>query len=504
MKQLVQIRNIFIVCLVFSLSACSFLNSDIPDIPSNSVKPTAQLVSYQEQEFIGFIHFTMNTFTGKEWGYGDEDPKLFNPTALDVAQWVTTAKNAGMKQLILTAKHHDGFCLWPSAYTAHSIKNSPYLNGNGDIVREFIEACKAQGIKAGLYVSPWDRNQKDYGTPAYIDYYKNQLKELLSNYGEINEIWFDGANGGDGYYGGANERRNIESKSYYGWESIFALVKELQPNIKIFSDAGPDVHWIGNENGFAGETFWSTINKDAIVIGKSDASYLNSGDSKGKNWIVGQCDVSIRPGWFYHPEEDHKVKSPQQLMDIFYKSVGRNAILLLNLPPNQEGIIHPNDVKVLQEFKRIREQTFAVDLAQKASATASNYRGKYAKFHPINVLKESAYWATDATVLSSDLFLDFKEPQSFNRILLQEPIEFGQRIESFELATFNPATSEWTTIFKGTTIGYKRILRVAQQKTMKLRLRITKANNSIAISKLGLFKATDQELSQNNKEYYEN
>ena len=301
-----NIKYIFTGLSLF-LFACQSITP--PDLIPNTIVPSQKLITYQQMELIGFIHFTVNTFTDKEWGYGDESPEIFNPRALDVEQWVKTAQAAGMKQLILTAKHHDGFCLWPSQFTEHSVKNSPYKNGNGDVVREFVAACKKYSLKAGLYLSPWDRNHKDYGTKAYITYYKNQLEELLTQYGEINEIWFDGANGGDGYYGGANEIRKIDRETYYGWEDIIAFVKNLQPNIKIFSDAGPDVHWIGNEKGFAGSTFWSTINTDSLTIGASKTDYLNTGDPKGTKWIVGQCDVSIRPGWFYHADQDSLVKN---------------------------------------------------------------------------------------------------------------------------------------------------------------------------------------------------
>ena len=441
-------------------------------------------------ELIGFIHFTVNTFTGKEWGYGDESPEIFNPTALDVEQWAQTAQAAGMKQLILTAKHHDGFCLWPSQYTEHSVKNSPYKGGKGDVVGEFVAACKKYGLKAGLYLSPWDRNHKDYGTPAYITYYKNQLEELLTQYGEINEIWFDGANGGDGYYGGANEIRKIDRDTYYGWEEIIAFVKNLQPNIKIFSDAGPDVHWIGNEKGFAGSTFWSTINTDRLTIGASKTDYLNTGDPEGTKWIVGQCDVSIRPGWFYHADQDNLVKTPQQLADIYYKSVGRNALLLLNLPPDKRGIIHENDVKALTEFKAIIDASLATDLAKGQTASTNNYRSKHSKFAPQNTLDGDpvTYWATDDGVFPAILEINMNEKTTFDRIILQEPIHLGQRICGFEIDIMR--SNGWETVFKGTTIGYKRILSIPKVKTNKIRLRIETANNTVAISNVGLFESS--------------
>jgi alpha-L-fucosidase len=312
-------------------------------LTTGPVLPSAEQVLYQEMEMVGFIHFTVNTFTDREWGFGDEDPAIFNPAELDAEQWARVASDGGMKELILTAKHHDGFCLWPSAHTEHSVKNSPYKNGHGDIVREFVDACRKYGLKVGLYLSPWDRNHPDYGTPAYITYYRNQLRELLTGYGEINEIWFDGANGGTGWYGGANEERRIDRDTYYDWPGTIELVKSLQPGIKIFSDAGPDIRWVGNEKGHAGETFWSTISNENLVIGASDPAYLNMGDPRGDRWIIGQCDVSIRPGWFYHPDEDSLVKTPEQLMDIYYRSVGRNGVLLLNLPPDRRGLIHETD-----------------------------------------------------------------------------------------------------------------------------------------------------------------
>jgi len=475
------------------LIGCNNSNKFVTDISPNKVVPSDNLIAYQQMELIGFIHFTVNTFTNKEWGYGDESPEIFNPSELNVEQWVKTAKSAGMKELILTAKHHDGFCLWPSQFTKHSIKSSPYKSGKGDIVKEFVEACKKHDLRVGLYLSPWDRNHKDYGKPEYILYYENQLRELLTQYGTINEIWFDGANGGDGYYGGANEVRKIDSKTYYNWENIFTIVKKLQPDIKIFSDAGPDVHWIGNERGFAGSTFWSTIKPDSLVIGSSNSKYLNSGDPQGTKWIVAQCDVSIRPGWFYHSSEDSLVKTPQELVDIYYKSVGRNAVMLLNLPPDKRGVIHENDIKALQGFKTIIDETFAINLTEGASVTASNYRLNHKRFIPENVLddNDNSYWATDDSVFSSELIIQLPQDRLFDRILIQEPIKYGQRISEFELDIME--NNYWKTVFQGTTIGYKRLLRIDPVKASKLRLRILNANNTIAISRFQLFKADENE-----------
>jgi alpha-L-fucosidase len=420
-------------------------------------------------EMVGFIHFTMNTFTDKEWGYGDEDPGWFDPGELDAEQWVKVAKEAGMKELILTAKHHDGFCLWPSAYTGHSIKNSPYKGGKGDIVMEFSQACRKHGLKVGLYLSPWDRNHGDYGTPEYIAYYRNQLRELLTGYGEINEIWFDGANGGDGYYGGAREVRRIDRETYYDWPTTVKLVKELQPGIKIFSDAGPDIRWVGNEHGFAGETFWSTISDDRLVIGGTDPAYLNRGDPSGNRWIIGQCDVSIRPGWFYHESEDSLVKSPQELVDIYYKSVGRNGVLLLNLPPDRRGLIHEADVASLLEFREILDETFEEDLASGASMKVMSKVGGPA-----------------------EVFLQLGKQEGFDRIMLQEAIREGQRISSFRVeAEIEP--DRWVEIARGTTIGYKRILRTEPITTSRLRLVVEESLYPPIIARIGLYKASARE-----------
>jgi len=485
-----KIMVLFLVVILFW--GCN-LKEDYLDLKPNKVAPTPLQVDYQNMETIGFIHFTVNTFTDKEWGYGDEDPKLFNPSQLDAKQWAKVAKDTGLKELILTAKHHDGFCLWPSKYTEHTLKNSAYKDGKGDIVKEFVSACRKQGLKVGLYLSPWDRNHKDYGKPEYITYYRNQLRELLTEYGEINEIWFDGANGGDGYYGGANETRTIDRKTYYDWENTFKLAKELQPNISIFSDAGPDVHWIGNENGYAGETFWSTITSDSLEIGTLKTAYLNSGDPNGTDWIIGQCDVSIRPGWFYHKNQDSLVKSAQELVDLYYKSVGRNAVLLLNLPPDQRGLIHENDVNSLIGYKQILDSTFAHDLSKKATVEANNIRFSNLKFYPENVLDESneTYWTTDEGILPAELTLNFKKETYFDRIVLQEPIQLGQRISKFQIEV--KTKNGWQKVFEGTTIGYKRIVRIEPVKASKLRLKVIEANNTVAISNIGVFKASEKE-----------
>ncbi len=479
--------QVMAAAILFHFAGCNFSSKHPSDISPNRVVPSEIQMAYHQMELIGFLHFSINTFTNREWGYGDEDPALFNPTQLNVEQWVTTAKSAGFGELILTAKHHDGFCLWPSSFTEHSIKNSSYKNGQGDLVREFVDVCRKHGIKTGLYLSPWDRNHADYGKPEYIIYYRNQLTELLTQYGEINEIWFDGAMGGDGHYGGANETRKIDNKTYYDWDSTFALVKRLQPGISIFSDAGPDVRWVGNEQGFAGETFWSTINREKLIIGKSDQKYLNTGEPEGSHWIIGQCDVSIRPGWFYHQAEDSLVKSPRQLVDIYYSSVGRNAVLLLNLPPDKRGLIHENDVAALKSFKQIIDETFAVNLAQSAMASANNYRHEHKKFSPENVLDNNpkTYWATDDSVLPAQLTLTLNDEKQFDRIMIREPVHLGQRVIRFQVEIMSD--TGWQAIFEGTTIGYKRLIRIDPVTTSEVKLTILEANNTVAISEFGLF-----------------
>jgi alpha-L-fucosidase len=490
------VRNWLVITLITAFVSLNIFSctSEPTDIPSNPVVPSEQQLAYQKMELIGFVHFTVNTFTDQEWGYGDESPEIFNPVNLDAHQWANAAKQAGMKQLILTAKHHDGFCLWPSKYTEHSVKNSPWKDGKGDVVREFVDACSAAGLRAGLYLSPWDRNHAGYGTEAYLEYYRNQLNELLTEYGTISEIWFDGANGGNGYYGGANEERRIDRTTYYQWPEIINLVKRLQPDILIFSDAGPDIRWIGNEHGFAGKTNWSMINSQDIIIGQSDTGYLNTGDPNGANWVVGECDVSIRPGWFYHELQDSLVKSPQELINIYYKSVGRNGVLLLNIPPDKNGLFHENDITALHEFRSIIDETFAVNLAQSKPVTGSNTRLNHRKFSPKNIVDPDpdSYWAADDGISSASVEVDLQGAVTFDRILLQEPIRFGQRISEFSVEALSD--SGWTEIGHETTVGYKRLLRIQPVTTDKVRVKILKSNNVPALSNFGLYKASSREM----------
>jgi alpha-L-fucosidase len=487
--------------LLLILAALSFSTPSSPAAPPPKAfgpVPTDRQLRWHEMEFYGFLHFTVNTFTDKEWGYGDEDERVFNPTDFDADQIASVAKKAGMKGLILTAKHHDGFCLWPSKYTEHSVKNSLWKDGKGDVVKEISTACRRQGLKFGVYLSPWDRNHKDYARPEYIVYYRNQLRELLTSYGEIFTVWFDGANGGDGYYGGAREKRQIDNRTYYDWKNTWQIVRELMPGAVMFSDGGPDFRWVGNENGIAGDPCWATLNIEGRYPGGS-SEHLNSGERPGTAWLPAECDVSIRPGWFYHAKEDARVKSPQRLLDIYYKSVGRGADLNLNLPPDRRGRIHENDIQSLTEFRRILDATFSRNLAKGASLTASNTRGNATQFAAKNVLdgKRDTYWATDDTVTTPELVLAFSKPITFNVVSLREYLPLGQRVEAFALDQFKDG--QWTEFANGTSIGNLRLVRTENVTTHKVRLRITQSPVCPALAEFGLY-AEPAQVQAKNKE----
>jgi alpha-L-fucosidase len=462
-----------------------------PPAPYGPV-PTARQLQWQQMELVGFAHFTVNTFTDKEWGDGDESEQVFNPSHFDARQIAATVRDGGIKELILTCKHHDGFCLWPSKYTEHSVKNSPWKNGKGDVVKELSTACRQAGLKFGVYLSPWDRNHKDYGHPEYLTYYRNELRELLSNYGPVSEVWFDGANGGSGYYGGARETRHIDNHTYYDWPGTWQIVRELQPNACMFSDGGPDIRWVGGENGQAGDPCWATINGADFGpgYGPSGDQYselLNHGQRPGTTWMPAECDVSIRPGWFYHGSEDTQVKTPAQLVDLYYKSVGRGATLLLNLPPDRTGQIHSNDVASLREFRHILDKTFAHNLAATAKATASNTRGGDSRFSPANVItgRRDAYWTTDDAVTTPELVLELGKPATFDVVRLREFLPLGQRIDAFALDQWQGG--QWVQFAAGTSIGNCRLVRCAPVTTDKIRVRITQAPVCPALSEVALF-----------------
>jgi alpha-L-fucosidase len=462
-----------------------------PPAPHGPV-PSARQLAWHEREIYGFLHFTVNTFTDKEWGYGDESPDVFFPTDFDADQMVAVAKAGGLRGLILTAKHHDGFCLWPSKLTAHSVKASRWRDGKGDVVREVAEACRRQGLAFGVYLSPWDRTHPEYGRPAYLEYYRGQLRELMTGYGPLFEVWFDGANGGDGYYGGAREKRTIDRRTYYDWSTTWQIVRDLQPGAMMFSDAGPDVRWVGNEKGVAGDPSWSTLNRDDFAPGEADEARLNRGDRPGTHWLPAECDVSIRPGWFYHPAEDDDVKGPRELLDLYYKSVGRGASFLLNLPPDRRGRIHESDERSLRGFRRLVDATFSVDLARGARARASSVRGGDARFAAANVLdgKRDTYWATDDAVTTPELVLDLDRAVTFNVMSLREHLPLGQRVEDWALDAW--AKGAWHEVARGTAIGSRRLWRGDEVTTDRVRLRITKSPVCPAIAELSLHLEPDE------------
>ena len=451
--------------------------------------PTASQLKWHEMELNAFVHFTTNTFTGKEWGYGDESPGVFNPTAVNTNQWASVLKENGFKTLILTCKHHDGFCLWPSKYTEHSVKNSPYKNGKGDIVKETSDACKKFGLKFGVYLSPWDRNRADYGTASYITYYRNQLKELFPKYGPVFEMWFDGANGGDGYYGGAREARKINGATYYDWPATLKMVDSMQPGVIFFSDGGPGVRWVGNERGIAGTTNWNTINVDSIYAGKAGIeALLGSGAIDGNKWVPAEVDVSIRPGWFYHKEEDEKVKTPEQLFDIYLTSVGRGSTLLLNIPPDQRGLFHEKDVESLKGFRELLKKRLSVNLAKGAQVRADNVRGKSRSYAALNLIdgNKETYWATDDGVSSASFEINLTKPSTVSYILMQEYIKLGQRVKSFTVEVWKD--NAWQTVVSdGTTIGYKRILKIEPVETQRIKVTIKEAKAAIVMSNLEVY-----------------
>lgn len=458
--------------------------------------PSKGQLNWQAMGMYCIIHFGPDTYTDKEWGYGDEDPQIFNPSHFDAMQIVGAAKAGGFKGIIVVAKHHDGFCLWPTKTTEHNISKSPYKNGKGDILREYREACDKLGMQMGVYCSPWDRNSALYGKPEYVtDVYRKQLEELYSNYGPLFIVWHDGANGGDGYYGGAKEVRKIDRSTYYGWDITWGIARRLQPNAVIFGDVGPDVRWVGNEEGHAGETSWATYTPHAPEPGKKPGNGFTKdsegteGQRDGEFWMPAECDVPFRPGWFYHKAQDGKAKSADSLLNLYYKSTGRGACLDLGLEPDQRGMLNDDDVQKLKEFGNMLKATFAVNLAKGATLKASNVRGRnFAKFGPAHLLDNDrySYWATDDKVKTPELILDLHKPKSFNVIRLRENIKLGQRID--EVAVDAWQNGKWQQVASATSIGGNRLIRLDQSfKTSKVRLRVTKAPVCIALSDFGLF-----------------
>ena len=403
-------------------------------------RPSAAQLAWQRDELAMFIHFGVNTFTDREWGDGKESPSIFAPSKLDARQWARVARSAGFRAMILTAKHHDGFCLWPTKTTTHSVVSSPWRGGKGDVVREFVDACRAEGLRPGLYLSPWDRNHPTYGdSEKYNDVYHAQLTELLTNYGQLAEVWFDGANGE-----GPNGKRQV-----YDWPRVWAAVKRMQPDAVVFSDAGPDVRWGGNESGVAGDPNWSAVDPAKVlapgVSGPGIIDALQHGDRDGTVWRPAEADTSIRPGWFYHPAEDARVKSVDQLVNLYVRSVGRNSKLLLNVPPTPEGLIHPVDAERLVGMHERLRTLFATDLAEGRSLRWTE--------------------SLDSWVTEVELF----RPSTLGFVRLSEDITKGQAVVAYVLSGFDGTT--WSELSRGTTIGYAKIDRMDGARVIQ-RLRV--------------------------------
>lgn len=479
-------KRIYLIASILTIISCT--SKETPPPAPLLPLPTESQLAWHEMEMNAFVHFTTNTFTGKEWGYGDESPTIFNPTEYNADQWIRTFKETGFKGVILTCKHHDGFCLWPSKYTEHSVKNSLWKNGTGDVVRDVMRACKKYELKFGVYLSPWDRNHAGYGTPEYLEYYRNQLTELFTTYGPVFEMWFDGANGGDGYYGGAREKRSIQGSTYYQWPTTLQLVRDMEQEVIFFSDAGPVVRWVGNERGIAGETNWNSITPDTLFAGKAGIEkLLNTGSENGTHWIPAEVDVSIRKGWFYHAEEDSLVKTPKQLFDIYLTSVGRGSTLLLNVPPDRRGLIHENDVAALEGFRALLDSTFKTDFALNKKVTASSYRGKSKQYAPSNLTdyNKNTYWTTDDEILTGNFEIDLGQSQTINYVVLQEDIRLGQRVKSFSVEALT--NNQWKQIASGTSIGHKRILKLDPIETDKVRVSITDSKAYPVISNVAVY-----------------
>ena len=471
------------------LSICAL--GQAPPKPYGAV-PSERQIKWHDTELYGLIHFTPTTFENKEWGYGDADPASFNPTAFDADKIVAAFKAGGLKGMVLVAKHHDGFALWPTKTTDYNISRSPFRNGKGDMVKEFEQACRKAGLKFGVYCSPWDRNHPDYGTYEYVQQYREQLKELYTNYGELFMSWHDGANGGDGFYGGARTTRKIDRNTYYAWDTTWQLTRKLQPMANIFSDIGWDVRWVGNENGFAGETSWSTFTpvpakgESTAFPGNLDQEQNPFGTRNGENWVPAECDVPLRKGWFWHPEQKDQVKSPEQLFELYLKSVGRGGALDLGIAPNTKGLLAEEDIASLKGFGELVQKTFKDNLLQKAVINASNTRGKDYTTKNLSDEDKLTYWATADGTNNAIINIEWKEPETIDFIRLREYIQLGQRIEKVSVESFE--SGNWITVGEATSVGACRI--IALYKTVnsrQLRLKID-APTSITLAELGCYK----------------
>jgi len=424
--------------------------------------PSARQLAWHQLETTAFLHFTVNTFTDKEWGYGDEDPNLFQPARFDADAIIDALVSANMHGVILTCKHHDGFCLWPTKTTERSVKSSSWRNGQGDVVRDLSAAARRRNVKFGVYLSPWDRNNAAYGSPAYVDIYRRQLTE----YGPIFEVWHDGANGGDGFYGGAREKRTIDKKTYYDWPTTWDLVRKLQPDAVIFSDVGPDVRWVGNERGIAGDPCWATYdpvgeNGGPASPGDVRAKDSPTGTKHGTKWLPAECDVSIRPGWFWHAQETARVKTPKQLIDLYYQSVGRGANFLLNVPPNRDGLIDAADQVSLKAYGDYVRNTFGKAVAQ----------------------------ASAKQLAKAEVVVDLPRGAEFGVIRVREDIRRGQRVEAFAVETLSGGAGEWKQVASGTSVGPRRIIRLEKPVGgAKVRLKVTQTAAPAVVAEFAVFR----------------
>ena len=441
-----NLKNLSLIAAVAAVMAC---NTVTPPAPYGALPSDAQ-VEWQKMEYNMFVHFGPNTFTSAEWGDGTESADIFAPEALDCRQWAATAKAAGMKGIIITAKHHDGFCLWPNPVSQHTVAQSSWRDGKGDVLKELSEACKEYGLEFGIYISPWDRNDPHYGSDAYNDVFVKTLEHALGSYGEVFEQWFDGACGE-----GPNGK-----KQTYDWPLFYSTVCKMQPDAIIFSNVGPGCRWVGNEYGSAGRTCWGTMNVGELTPSSpADCDILNEGEADGEKWVAAETDVSIRPGWFWRESENEKVKTVQELLKIYYESVGRNSLLLLNVPADKRGLLHEVDSVRLMELRAAIDEIFAVNLAEGGVAEAEDVRGNSGKYAAANILDADydTYWATDDDVVTASFTVTLPEPRQFNRVQIQEYIPLGQRVAAFSIEALGE-DGQWKTIANETTIGYKRIV----------------------------------------------
>lgn len=470
------------IVFAFALLAVVALQAKAqPKVQPYGPLPTPRQLTWQEQEYYLFVHFGPNTFTDLEWGKGTEQEEVFNPTRLDCRQWCRIAKAAGAKGIIITAKHHDGFCLWPSAYSKHTVQQSKWRNGKGDVLKELATACKEAGLKMGIYLSPWDRNHPAYGTPNYNYVYVNMMKEVIARYGPLFEFWWDGANGE-----GPNGKKQV-----YDFPMFEKTMRRIAPQTVVFSDIGPDIRWVGNENGVAGKTNWSLLDTAGFTrgAGAPPNDTLNQGNVNGKNWLPAECDVSIRPGWFYHAQEDEKVKTPDQLLLLYLKSVGRNGSLLLNVPPNREGLFSPYDSAALIGFRKLRDSCFGQSLLQQKGVTIA------AAGVATKVLTDGDNRSFVALDTSSKIIIRFEKPIKVNCLQLQEPIQMGQRVQSFTIALQKADGDKY--VIANSTIGHKRIITFPGETVQSITIQVTAAKARPLISELAAYLVPERIVEKN-------